>query len=278
MMEETKELIFEELSVSDKVTEAIDCIEPLLLREIEVTESSSHQLSHFEYCRKKEGFLWFDDPIFGIVNDISFAIYLFDSKEQFYDNIYKFDFGGETNMQEGIISLVLFGIGDSVEEKYLREFLVHELHHVFQMSLIKNAEGSISNLYKSALNVFSDKYAQKNVREVAEMIYFLDKKEIDANMQSIHQDLSNDGAKSHVLEDYEKIVSILENYSYYVGDDKFNKLIGNAFGLSFRKIHSYLEKQRCYFERKKRKVFQKLKNEKERRERIKEEFIRFIEK
>ncbi len=83
-----------------------------------------------------------------------------------------------------------YGIGDNINLEYLKSVLFHELKHTYQTSLYTTSP-SVPNILQIATTIISSDLYNKNnvIYLLSRLIYYFSKKEIDANIESLYQEL-----------------------------------------------------------------------------------------
>lgn len=270
-------LIFEELSISDDVLNITNDIVPLIFQEIEKDDGRIFRSQDNSFLLKQTS-IKLDEPIFGIINNIIIqAIYFVDKNE--YKNFFgAFSFGGETNVDTKEIILTIFGINNQINQKFLMSTLTHELKHCYQLSLYNNAT-DIPKLYKTALYYMNLGYGPLYIMELSRLLYFFDKNEINANMESLYQELKYSNGKierNNILNEYEACLEDYRNLKDFLFDDKAMKEIKELFHKSLKELLKYIENRIEYFNIRKRKVFQKFKQEQVIEKSLKNSFKRYL--
>lgn len=223
----------------------------------------------------KECEIELEEEIFNI-NKIYVRVYCFDTMDIYKENYSKItDWGGEINVKDKTISLVFMEINNEISVKYLKNILFHELHHAYQIYLYDKSI-LVKPLYEIALKILENSSTQpKSICQLSWLIYFLDKTEIEANMESLYQELKC-GENSNVLVQYEEMKQYYDLMEQLKYDEEFKKYVKYMFGIDFKKIMHYIKKRLFHFEDKKKRVLRRLKNEKLTENNYKTIFMRYI--
>lgn len=271
-----KQLIFEELSISNEVNDKTNEIKELILNELDKVEINNYNM--FQIPTK---FIEIElkQPIFDICNKIHVLVYYFKDKTEYINNYNRLDIGGEFSITETCLKLKIVAIDNVINNKMLISMLKHELHHIFQENLIHD-NGHLSDLYQKALYVITN-YLKFPIfiNRLAKIIYFLDKKEIDANMQSYYQELKREQGnteRNNILRQYEIVTSDFEQFKELCLDEEYRKEVLETFGVDSRKLRKYIENMISYFNTTKSKVLTKYTKECALNEAFKNDFNRFI--
>lgn len=272
-------LIFEELSIPKEVENESEQIKTLIYNTLPNCKEQSSFLNYDNYTLVKTNEIELPNNslIKTVVDKIVYAVIYFANKELYSNYFWNFNFGGEFNKETKTIELTIFAIGDEVNEKFLNNVLFHEIHHAYQLTLYGEARHSLSKLYRLSLMILNNPYASRIETDIAKMIYFLGQKEIDANMQSLFQELkkSEDGF-TNILKQFEDIKTTFSAFQEYVYDDKVKDICYRTFEISLDGLLNYLDKGIKYFESKKRKVLMKFKMEKDKVTEVSRKFNKFI--
>lgn len=274
-----KNLIFEELSISDEVLKIGNVLKTKIIEEINKEEGQYLYNANRANVLIKNTRIHLDESVFGIVDNIYAQVIFFTSKEDYTKSFYSHNFGGQTNLNDKTIFLTLFGIENEINEAFLTSVLNHELKHCLQESLYLSPD--ISKLYKKALFVMNKAdFFGEHLVKIARLIYFFDKNEINANMESLYQELigMNDIHLQSVpiLNEYEKHKLMLSDLNDYLFDDLIVFQVQDFFGKSLKEIINYLKHRVEYFEIRKRKVIWKYKEYINRLKLEKYNFKRFV--
>ena len=200
-------LIFEELSISDEV---INVGEPLVEEIVGLLSSEEGTYRtlppNFRFLEKKASIDKSSSPLFGNVIKVDVFIYFVKDKASIAEYYSLLNLGGEFNEDTMTISIRGFGIGDDINIEYLRSTLFHELKHSYQESLYSSNE--LPSMLSMATNIITHPkiYDKTTVRgsnaiyDISRLIYYFNKNEINANMESLYQELKTTNIKHKRLE------------------------------------------------------------------------------
>lgn len=268
-------LIFEELSISDEV---INVGEPLVEEIVGLLSSEEGTYRtlppNFRFLEKKASIDKSSSPLFGNVIKVDVFIYFVKDKASIAEYYSLLNLGGEFNEDTMTISIRGFGIGDDINIEYLRSTLFHELKHSYQESLYSSNE--LPSMLSMATNIITHPkiYDKTTVRgsnaiyDISRLIYYFNKNEINANMESLYQELKTANIKdlkvfeSQTLYEFELHKAMYDEYKIYSMDDnvcaELNRLYGKSFSQIMRDVRNGID----YFESRKRRVFSKYMGEK----------------
>lgn len=181
-----KDLIFEELSVSDEVNNVGNSVISSIIDKIQNDNGTYHQ--HGVLCKQCN--LYYSTPLFDLVPKIHIDIFFFKDKETIRKYYLEYDLGGEFAKDNMELTVKGYGIDDKINLEYLKGVLFHELKHAYQASLYTTAP-SVPNILQIATTIISSDIYNKNnlINLLSRLIYYFSKKEIDANIESFYQEL-----------------------------------------------------------------------------------------
>lgn len=255
-----KDLIFEELSISDEVNNVgnnvVRSIFDKLKKDVGI------------YCQhgvlRKQCDLYYDEALFGLVFKIHVEIFFFKDKESVRKYYLDFDLGGEFDKNNMEIDVKTYGIGDEIDFENLKGTLFHELKHAYQESLYNTAP-SIPNIFQIATYIISnDAYSKSHgLYEISRIIYYFSKKEIDANIESLYQEIKENKPTSlkefisQTLSEYEYHKALYDDCKLHIVDKQTIDTIYQTYGKTFKQLMRYVQNGINYFDTRKRKVFMK---------------------
>lgn len=258
-----RELIFEELSVSNEVTQETERVYNIIKEEIDNMDyNSDYKVYGFGYTSSIKTILQKKinkeiEPVFNILSQIEVTVSYFinvDDYRKYYD---RFDFGGTFYLKDKLLTMNIFAINGVVNEKFFKSILSHEIHHVYQERLI-SLSTKVRELYQKALYIIGNESGFKNsIHQLANLIYFFDKVEIEANMESLYNELKatqGNVSKVNTLITFNNQRDLYNSYKDYFFDEEFQTYVAEVFGISFKKIMNYLQRMIDYFEVKRNKV------------------------
>lgn len=259
-----KDLIFEELSVSDEVNNVGNSVISSIIDKIQNDIGTYHQ--HGVLCKQCN--LYYSKPLFDLVSKIHIDIFFFKDKESVRKYYLDYDLGGEFDKDNMELMAKGYGIGDDINLEYLKGVLFHELKHAYQASLYTTAP-SVPNILQIATTIISSDIYNKNnlIYQLSRLIYYFSKKEIDANIESLYQELKetkpNDVKEflSQAINEYEYHKALYDDCKSYIADDSTINTIYQIYGKTFKQLMRYVQNGISYFEIRKRKVYMKYIND-----------------
>lgn len=275
------QILEEELSVSDDVLKETEQIKQLIL--LKFQETTPNFVNVFDANKGKETLFYksfsieLEQPIFNSLKNIRVIVVNFSNGKQFSQYRKNFNFGGETTVKYEYILLTIFSFGNKIDEKYLNSTLYHEMHHIYQ-NYAESKSKVINFLYSKSLEILRDNTQQygTNIKHLAQIIYVMNKMEIDANMQSLYQEITTDKRASEVLMSYENAINkwnIIKDFRY---DKDWIDLIQHLYNIDFKTLVKYIDKNIKYFQEKKLRVFKRIEKEKSLNENIGSIFNRLL--
>lgn len=245
-----KEFLFEELSISDEVVNVSEKITQEILKESESLSWSKYkdfQVKNITITIIKD----FDLDVI-IVKLINLT-----SKEEYnlYINSFQNEYCHKSTFGINMLNLVLPCINGIYCAEYSNGVIQHEVEHAYQ---IFKRNGFKDDLFYNVANELtcSNNEVEKNIGMI---IYYLDKREIDANANSLFNNLKSMNIlnreeinKTQGFGEYMFIKSIIEEY---INDDNLNA-ISPFFKVSSNKLKKYIEIQNKYLRIKFGKVIQ----------------------
>lgn len=264
-----EEILFEKGSVSEIVIAEANRVKSVLLGELRSTDSyMDYSVPRFARRHKRvELDLSGGQEVFGTINKIVAQVVYFDSNEDMKENFSKFKYRNYTDFNNSLIYLSFYGIGEEENQVMLNSMLFHEVHHVFQQTFYGKSK-IVGDLYKKATEILEgglSKYSQ-TVLDLAKIIYFFDKREVDANMQSLYQELvTNNNENGRVMNDFYLIEDILNFYSSYSFSEELQQAALDAFNTPLKKLLNYAKHREKYFIEKSKNVFNRFREEQDER-------------
>ena len=263
-----KSLIFEELSISDDIIENGNRLINDILDKLSITDGNVIYINHLFNVIRKDISIIIDKPLFGNVERVNVTVYFVKNKKDVVENYQYLDFGGEFLIDEKTISITTYGINEDINLESLRGLLFHELKHAYQESLYNSSE--LPKILSIATDIISHPRIYKNttvngsnaIYDISRLIYYFSKTEIDANMESLYQELTtsnNDikGFMSQTIYDFELHKAMFNEYQIYIEDDDVCNELEKIYDKTFSQLMNYIKNGIKYFEAKKRKVFAK---------------------
>ena len=263
-----KSLIFEELSISDDVIENGNRLINDILDKLSITDGNVIYINHLFNVIRKDISIIIDKPLFGNVERVNVTVFFVKNKKDVVENYQYLDIGGEFLIDEKTISITTYGINEDINLESLRGLLFHELKHAYQESLYNSSE--LPKILSIATDIISHPRIYKNttvngsnaIYDISRLIYYFSKTEIDANMESLYQELTtsnNDikGFMSQTIYDFELYKAMFNEYQIYIADDDVCNELEKIYSKTFSQLMNYIKNGIKYFETKKRKVFAK---------------------
>lgn len=263
-----KNLIFEELSISDDVIENGNRLINDILDKLSITDGNVIYINHLFNVIRKDISIIIDKPLFGNVERVNVTVFFVKNKKDVVENYQYLDIGGEFLIDENTISITTYGINEDINLESLRGLLFHELKHAYQESLYNSSE--LPKILSIATDIISHPKIYKNttvngsnaIYDISRLIYYFSKTEIDANMESLYQELTtsnNDtkGFMSQTIYDFELHKAMFNEYQIYIADDDVCNELEKIYDKTFSQLMNYVKNGIKYFETKKRKVFAK---------------------
>ena len=261
-------LIFEELSISDDVVENGNRLINDILDKLSITDGNVIYINHLFNVIRKDISIIIDKPLFGNVERVNLTVFFVKNKKDVVENYQYLDIGGEFLIDEKTISITTYGINEDINLESLRGLLFHELKHAYQESLYNSSE--LPKILSIATDIISHPKIYKNttvngsnaIYDISRLIYYFSKIEIDANMESLYQELttSNNDIKGFMLQtiyDFELHKAMFNEYKIYIEDDDVCNELEKIYDKTFSQLMNYIKNGIKYFETKKRKVFAK---------------------
>ena len=261
-------LIFEELSISDDVIENGNRLINDILYKLSITDGNVIYINHLFNVIRKDISIIIDKPLFGNVERVNVTVFFVKNKKDVVENYQYLDIGGEFLIDEKTVSITTYGVNEDIDLEYLRGLLFHELKHAYQESLYNSSE--LPKILSIATDIISHPRIYKNttvngsnaIYDISRVIYYFSKTKIDANMESLYQELTtsnNDikGFMSQTIYDFELHKAMFNEYQIYIADDDVCNELEKIYDKTFSQLMNYIKNGIKYFETKKRKVFAK---------------------
>ncbi len=270
-----KDLLFEELSISSEVDKIGNELTQQIVDKLSKNDGIYMSFGmQFRYLTK-EIYVVPKSIIFNSVYNIEVREYIFENENQalqVYENI---NIGGDFDEKNGTIHIYFISLGKEHNIKMMRSFLYHELKHAYQASLYTTE--ATSNVLQIATTIISKPYLYLSyVYEFSRLIYFFSKKEMDANMETLYQELiAKNSDDVNMLKEYMLHLQLYEECQHYIADDNVCNTLYETYGKTFKQLMYYIKHGIQYFENKKRKVLMKYMNHKKRTQNENKTFRRF---
>lgn len=264
---ESKEYILrEELSISNEVQEASKKVYNDIQNEF-VKYVNKNVYSKSEYIGDRQYFFQIDyndsNRIFGTVNRIQvIAIDFFDIEEftkTYAKTNYDSDYQSFPQSNNFIIEVVLPAFNGIINEEYAIRVLSHELLHAYQDAKIHFMTTQINyNIAQKVQNTSSN----LSVIAFCKLFYLLDRKEIEANMHSLFNELVKKKLDSYEeTYIYMKHNSDIKQLIKYINNIDRNGIIEleTAFKMPYDKLLSIINKNMEYYKYRVGKILTKYK-------------------
>lgn len=160
------------------------------------------------------------------------------------------------------LSVSARGYNGYVDLKMLKHILFHEAEHAYQYC---RSYGQILNnnvVYNKAKQIILGKdmhHTDFEYQIVADLLYYFDKREIDANVNGLYGELKLDGnykeTMFRVTNDYYN--NLFDKFIIYSSNIDFSTVL-SYFGFSMTKFMNYIKAQQKYVESKIRKIMAKI--------------------
>lgn len=259
----SKNLIFEDLSISNIVEKVTNEIASVITDRINKEDGKYHLMRGHDgivrYLVKNAEMHFDNEWLFSKINKISVEAYFFKDKTELIKNANKIPFGGDDFLDDGIIEIRCYGIGNELSDEFLKGTLSHELKHAYQSSLY---DIGAQNILTKATNIISDvSIIDCGFKHISELLYYFSKSEIDANIESLNQELNvvkpTDISEfnSQSLNEFKMHKEKYESCKIYYADDETCDKLKNTYGKTFNELSHYIENGIRYFNEKIRKVF-----------------------
>lgn len=270
-----KDLLFEELSISSEVDKIGNELTKQIVDKLSKEEGKyQHFIGGITFL-SKQIYVVPKNMIFGPIYNIEVYEYIFENENQALLAYDKIDVGGDFDEKNGTILIHFLSLGKEHNIKMMRSFLYHELKHAYQASLYTTK--AASNVLQIATTIISKPYLYLNyVYEFSRFIYFFSKKEMDANMETLYQELiAKDSDDVNILKEYMLHLQLYEECQHYIADGNVCNTLYETYGKTFKQLMFYIKHGIQYFENKKRKVLMKYMNHRKRIQNENKTFRRF---
>lgn len=272
----------EELSISKEVADSTDYI---LSSVSNVYDEARKNKFSVRTMSTKEGtcYIVHDVPVnlsvtvFGIKLNISLLILELQDMSFMDDFVNLFVPDGDFIEKAGLVTIMSCCVkGETPCNQILRNMLQHELEHVFQF--VKSGNYTDDNRYQMAITILKNASLDDVLMNVADLVYYLSNREIDANVNGLYSELTylfNLFKNNDYNSQYELVSDVLHNSRYYKPkvekedelDDAINNLSSCDAGLlkwmlekmefkSISHLISYLKSQMDRMNEKELKVIQ----------------------
>ena len=255
LITEMKEYILrEELSISNEVQEASEKIYNDI-QSVFIKYVKNNPQSKSEYIGDRQYFFNINyndnERIFNTINRIKVIAIDFLNIEEFTTTYpktnYDSDYQSFPQTNNFIIEVVLPAFNGIINEEYAIRVLSHELLHAYQDSKIHFMTRQINyNIAQKLQNASSN----QSVISFCKLFYLIDRKEIEANMHSLYNELIKKKLDSY--EDsyvYNKIDKLIKVYMEYINNIDRNGIIEleSEFKIPYDKLLNIINKNIEYF-------------------------------
>lgn len=240
------QMITEELSISDKVSDAVSRLESII-NDMDISRLKVYGEDGFKFCFIEFNHLFSEFYSEGMEEVPNFKVllkvYLFsDAADMFMSGFKKEMASASVNFASMELNIATFAIGGEIKIKALEEQLYHECEHVFQFfGVKKNENKDYGKLYDLAISVFSDGKHTEEEEYLARVIYCASDLEQDAFVNELYSRLKNN--RGYFKDGFERILYssqayqalyILRDFKYRYNNKNLNNYKYNAL-LTFNK-------------------------------------------
>ena len=269
-----KDLLFEEMSISNAVQEETNKIMSIIEQQL---NSCSGELLFMPFLKKdvltKHTMIKLSKSIFQYVDYIFVTVYFGETKKDREYLFYEANCGGTFEIgNRTIIAKCLGYENGKIDSTFLKSVICHELKHAYQEMLYNNK--TLPSIFKTATNIINNLGYFENtiIYYVSRLLYYFNRNEINSKLEEYYVYLNNDKPQS--FEEL-KMCPIIQEYQHHKGifDDVFNhakkpnelenlnKIFKNVFGKSFIELRNIIKLGIDYSNIKMKKVFGRYKME-----------------
>ena len=198
--------------------------------------------------------------------DCNVSVIDFKDKEEMLASFEKYDFGGETDQINYRINIKLLSLNGELDKQFLYNTLYHEAEHTLQF-LKKNGGlyNSLSSYNKAVkiLNGNDEVHSSEEYVMIANLLYFYNKLEIEANVNGLYGELINNGCKlneTNFSVNLNGARNVFKKFIEKYDDSVFSETM-KYFGITYGKLLSFIKRQEDYLKYRVRKVYQKAWND-----------------
>ena len=190
----------------------------------------------------------------------------FPSKIEMKEGFKKYEFGGETDQVNYRINMTIMSLNREIDDNFLYNTLYHESEHVYQF--LRNGKGLHTTLsaYNKAVRIIDGRDTEHNSEEykiVANLIYYFNKTEIEANVNGLYGELIHNGCdinETNFKVNFDAYKDILKDLINSYDDERFSNVF-SYFNTTYGKLISFVKRQEEYIMYRTRKVYQKAWND-----------------
>lgn len=228
----------EELSISKEVADSTDYILSLVSN---VYDEARKNKFSVRTMSTEEGtcYIVHDVPVnlsvtvFGIKLNISLLILELQDMSFMNDFVNLFVPDGDFIEKASLVTIMSCCVkGETPCNQILRNMLQHELEHVFQF--VKSGNYTDDNRYQMAITILKNASLDDVLMNVADLVYYLSNREIDANVNGLYSELTylfNLFKNNEYNSQYELVSDVLHNSRYYKSkvekEDELDDVINN---------------------------------------------------
>jgi len=254
--------INEELSISEYIIKGVTNSTKRLITKYEAMYGNGGTIDNYYVTNIKDTVSFGE---FGCI-DCYVTIIDFPSKIEMKEGFKKYDFGGETDQVNYRINITIMSLNREIDENFLYNTLYHESEHVYQF--LRNGRGLHNSLsaYNKAVRIIDGRdqeHSSEEYKMVANLIYYFNKTEIEANVNGLYGELIHNGCdinETNFKTNFDAYRGILKDLINSYDDGKFLNIF-SYFNTSYGKLISFVKRQEEYIMYRTRKVYQKAWND-----------------
>lgn len=189
-------------------------------------------------------------------------IYEFQDEETFNKLYSAIEFESNFNKRTKRMEINTYSIQKALNRLHLRNLIYHECEHSFQY-FMSNETLIPNDNYMKVKNIIQGKDQYHNTElyvKIAWILYYYDKLEIDANINSLYGELMTDKSitldSTNFNQNNAEIIKEFNDIIQYLGDEELHDVL-KYFNFNERQFVKYITKQQKYIKEKTRKVVQR---------------------
>ena len=220
------QMIAEELSISDKVSDAVSRLERII-NDMDISRLKVYDEDGFKFCFIEFNHLFSEFYSEGMEEVPNFKVllkvYLFsDAADMFMSGFKKEMASASVNLADMVLNVTAFAVGGKIKIKALEEQLYHECEHIFQMAQTdRTGSEEYDKLYDLAISVLSDGKHTEEEEYLARVIYCASNVEQDAFVNELYSRLKNN--RGYFKDGFERLLYSSQAYQalYILRDFKY---------------------------------------------------------
>lgn len=185
-----------------------------------------------------------------------------------FDKIYtELDFRNDFNINNNRIEITAYSINGGINYLMLRNLIYHECEHALQY-FMSGGTVKTNDSYIKAKNIIQGKdnfHSSKHYNDVAWLIYYYQKSEIDANINGLYGEMMTDKSIEFKNTNFNQtnieLNGIFDNFIKNIENDDLNNVL-QYFGFNKKKFVNYILKQQKYLSVKTKRVLWLVRNKK----------------